>query len=137
MPENNLNGNDVINNDDSHSKPEDELRKLFYEIRRSRRSSDCCFLDDDDDDDDDDDLLDQFLSNKGWSFLDSPCFFIQTLFRYKKEPSFEGSKLGSDEWIRTADRSGMNRLLQPTELRRHKFDKVYYTRNNSPCQLYY
>lgn len=57
MPENNLNGNDVIN-DDSPSKPEDELRKLFYEIHRSRRSSDCCFLDDDDDDDDDDDLLD-------------------------------------------------------------------------------
>ena len=58
MPEkDSLNGNDVIN-DDSPSKPEDELRKLFYEIRRSRRSSDCCFLDDDDDDDDDDDLLD-------------------------------------------------------------------------------
>ena len=27
-------------------------------------------------------------------------------------------RLGSGEWIRTADRSGMNRLLWPTELRR-------------------
>ena len=56
MPEkNSLNGNDVIGNDDSPSKPEDELRKLFYEVRHSRRSSDC-FCDDDDDDDDDDGL---------------------------------------------------------------------------------
>ncbi len=56
MPENNLNGNDVISNDISPSKPEDELRKLFYEARRSR-SSDACFCDDDEDDEDDNDGL--------------------------------------------------------------------------------
>lgn len=57
MPEKNSLGNDVINNDDSPSNREDELRKLFYEIRRSRRS-DFCFCDDDEDDDDDNDGLD-------------------------------------------------------------------------------
>jgi hypothetical protein len=58
MPEkNSLNGNDVISNDDSPLKREDELRRLFYECVRSRPSSDC-FCDDDDDDDDDDDGLD-------------------------------------------------------------------------------
>ena len=56
MPENNLNGNDVISNDNSPSKPEDELRKLFYEARRSR-SSDACFCNDDEDDEDDNDGL--------------------------------------------------------------------------------
>ena len=55
MPEKNSNGNDVISNDNSTSKPEDELRRLFYECVRGRPSSDC-FCDDDDDDDDDDGL---------------------------------------------------------------------------------
>ncbi len=56
MPEkNSLNGNDVIN-DNSSSNREDELRKLFYEVRRSR-SSDACFCNDDEDDEDDNDGL--------------------------------------------------------------------------------
>ena len=39
----------------------------------------------------------------------------------KKKPSrtiHSPRRRGSGEWIRTADRSGMNRLLWPTELRR-------------------
>ena len=57
MPEkNSLNGNDVIN-DDSPSNREDELRKLFYALRRDRRSSDSCFCDDDYEDEDDNDGL--------------------------------------------------------------------------------
>ena len=34
---------------------------------------------------------------------------------------FESARffLGSGEWIRTADTPGMNRMLWPTELRRH------------------
>ena len=55
MPEKNSLGNDVIRNDDSPSNREDELRKLFYALRRDRRSSDSCFCDDDDDDNDYDD----------------------------------------------------------------------------------
>ena len=45
---------------------------------------------------------------------------------------------GSGDWIRTGDTSGMNRMLWPTELRRHIFafrtGTIYYTRKSFLCQ---
>ncbi len=37
----------------------------------------------------------------------------------RKKPDLSGFLSGSGDWIRTNDRSGMNRLLWPTELHRH------------------
>ena len=39
--------------------------------------------------------------------------------KVRKKPDFSGFFDGSGDWIRTNDRSGMNRLLWPTELHRH------------------
>ena len=44
--------------------------------------------------------------------------------KVRKKPDFSGFLSGSGDPIRTDDRSGMNRLLWPTELHRHS--RSYY-----------
>ena len=44
--------------------------------------------------------------------------------KVRKKPDFSGFLCGSGDPIRTDDRSGMNRLLWPTELHRHSRDII-------------
>ena len=55
--------------------------------------------------------------------------------KVRKKPDFSGFLSGSGDPIRTDDRSGMNRLLWPTELRRHS--EKYYSRHGPECQGFF
>ena len=61
-------------------------------------------------------LRKKVIKNDGYFFAVTFCCYFQN-----KKSSLElFYSFGSEEWIRTADLPGMNRMLQPTELLRHK-----------------